>query len=75
MKIFEVLFTTPNEQEPEASAQNCKNWTVRFDKSDDPILSISTAIRSATDTRRGSFSSGQATSGRKIDKNHDNLRG
>jgi hypothetical protein len=44
-------------------------------KSDCPILSIMTAVRGATDTRRESFSSGQATSGQKIGKNYGSPRG
>jgi hypothetical protein len=62
-------------QEPEAPAQNRKNQTVRFGKPDGLVLSIPMAGRGATDTRRGSFSSDQATYGRKIGKNHGNPRG
>jgi hypothetical protein len=61
--------------EPEAPAQNRENWTVRFGKPDTPVLSILTVVRGATGTRRGSFSSGQATSGQKMGKNHGNPRG
>jgi hypothetical protein len=50
-------------QEPEAPGQNYRNRTVRFGKPDGPILLILTTVRGATGTRRGSFSSGQATSG------------
>jgi hypothetical protein len=44
-------------------------------KMDGPVLSISMAVKGVTGTRRGGFSSGQATSGRKIDTNHGNPRG
>jgi hypothetical protein len=53
-------------QEPEVPAQNRKNWIVQFGKPDGPILSISMAVRGTVGTRRGSFSSGHATSGWKI---------
>jgi hypothetical protein len=62
-------------QKPETPAQNKKNWTIRFSKPDGPILSILMAVRGAVGTQRGRFSSDQATSGRKIGKNHGNLRG
>jgi hypothetical protein len=61
-------------QVPEALVQNRKNRTVWFGKPDGPVLSIPMAVRGTAGTRRGSFS-GQATSGRKIGKNHDNPRG
>jgi hypothetical protein len=38
-------------QEPGAPAQNRKNQTVRFDKLDGPVLSISTTVRGAVGTR------------------------
>jgi hypothetical protein len=36
---------TQNEQEPKAPAQNCRNWTVRFCKPDDLILSRLMTVR------------------------------
>jgi hypothetical protein len=53
-------------QEPEAPARNRKNQTLRFGKLDYPILSIPIAVRGVASSRRGSFSSSQATSGWKI---------
>jgi hypothetical protein len=50
-------------REPEDLARNKKNRTLRFGKSDYPVLSISTAVRSATGTRQ------------KGGKNHGNPRG
>jgi hypothetical protein len=38
-------------QEPEASGRNCRNWIVRFGKSDGPILLIPTTVRGAADTQ------------------------
>jgi hypothetical protein len=40
-------------QEPEASARNCRNRTLRFGKSDYPILLIPAAVKCAAGTRRG----------------------
>jgi hypothetical protein len=38
-------------QEPEAPTQNRKNWTVRFVKSDGPVLSILMVVRGTVGTR------------------------
>jgi hypothetical protein len=44
-KNFNFEFVaTQIEQEPEAPAQNRKNWSVRFGKPDGPILSIPTTV-------------------------------
>jgi hypothetical protein len=62
-------------QEPKARGRNCRNRTIRIGKPNCPVLSILTVISGTAGTRRWSFSSGQATSGRKIVKNHDILMG
>jgi hypothetical protein len=67
--------STRNEQEPKASARKKKNQIVWFGEPDGPVLSILTTVRGTTGTRRGRFSSGQATTGWKIGKNHGNPRG
>jgi hypothetical protein len=47
------LVAAPNVQRLEAPAQNSRNWSVRFQKPDDPILSGPTVVRGATGLRRG----------------------
>jgi hypothetical protein len=66
---------TQIEQEPKAHAQNCRNQTLRFGKPDGPISSILMTVKGTIGTRRWSFSFDQATSGRRIDKNHGNPMG
>jgi hypothetical protein len=44
------IIATQSEHEPEASGQNCENWTVQFDKLDGPVLSILTVVRGAAGT-------------------------
>jgi hypothetical protein len=38
-------------QEPEAPAQNRKNWTIQFGKLDGPVLSILTTVSGTVGTR------------------------
>jgi hypothetical protein len=44
---------TRNEQRPEAPAQNSRNWTVRFQEPDGPVLSRPTTVRGAAGLRQG----------------------
>jgi hypothetical protein len=64
-----------NQTEARSPCSKQENRTVWFGKPDGPVLSISMAVRGAADTQRGSFTSDQAMSGRKIGKNHGNPRG